>query len=244
MNADGITRPALRLQSPSRRVETCAEHGQYDAYRVGDQGWARCAKCVLVDEVAADRLQNSGLRGRFVNATFDGFEVPVPEQKQVLAECRRYVAELQRDAWTPLLLIGPPGAGKSHLGAAIVRATILERRMRGVMLTVREVIRDLRDTWRKGSEQSEEQRIDFYGCAPLLVLDELGVGFGSDSELVQLFDVIDRRYQMAAPTVFISNLSVPMLRQSVGDRLFDRINEASRVLVCNWASHRMPGAAQ
>lgn len=75
---------------------------------------------------------------------------------------------------------------------------------------------------------------------PLLVVDEIGVGMGSEAELVQLFDVIDRRYQLANPLVLVSNLPVPDLRAALGDRLHDRVRENSTVVPCNWASHRGP----
>lgn len=85
---------------------------------------------------------------------------------------------------------------------------------------------------------SEEKMISDIGTAPLLVMDEVGVGFGSEGELVQLFDVLDMRYRMELPTVVLSNLNAGQLKQVLGERIFDRLREGASVKPCNWASYR------
>ena len=101
-------------------------------------------------------------------------------------------------------------------------------------------MREIRATWRRESQETEEAAIDRFANAGLLLLDEVGVGFGSDAELTQLYDVLDVRYQRCLPTALASNLGPAELRAALGERLFDRLRENAEVLVCDWPSHRGP----
>jgi acyl-CoA synthetase (AMP-forming)/AMP-acid ligase II len=145
------------------------------------------------------------------------------------------------NAKMPIVGDDRPVHGLEHLVAALeggrvglVCVTLLEGYWQGVQ----HLIRTLRATWRRDSDSTEDEVINEFAYVPLLVIDEIGVGFGTEAEAAQLFDVIDRRYQARNPLVLISNLSVPDLREALGDRLFDRIREASQVVPFNWPSHR------
>lgn len=188
-----------------------------------------------------EALTRANLRGRFRAATFGSFDAESPEQERVLKACQEFVDE-PMNTWRVLLLIGPPGSGKTHLGAAMAHATIAKGRGARVM-TAREVVRRLRSTWARGAEESEQEVIDDLSTCSLLVLDELGVGFGTDAELTQLLDVVDTRYRECRPLVAISNLTPELLRAALGDRMSDRLREASQLHRCNWPSHRRSNPA-
>lgn len=237
------------------RSADCDVHGPYLSRRfrtLNLDRWSGCEAC-LAERIAqrereqeAERerirrrnlLREANLIGRFRDCTFDSFTASTSAQRQVLQACRGYVDMMATGTWSPLWLIGPPGTGKTHLGSASVRAGIESRGMAGRIVTARGLIRAIRDTWRREAEQSEQEVIAELGHVSLLVIDEIGLGFGTEAELVQLFDVIDRRYQLQLPTMFISNLAAPALRDAVGDRLYDRMREFATVQVCNWPSHR------
>lgn len=239
---------ALQLR---RETFECSTHGPVQVTTWGDREPA-CHRCV--DEARAsqdaereeaeraqriqDRMARSGLRGRFLDATFSSYETPSPGQQKAHAVCRRFVEGLPSGTGVGLLLIGSPGTGKTHLGAAMVQAAIAQRDQTARWIGVRDLIRDLRSTWASDSRRSEESVIDDYGRLGLLVLDEIGVDFGSPSELTQLLDVVDRRYQLKRPTVVISNHTVPELQGILGDRIYDRIRSGAKVVVCDWASRR------
>jgi len=270
------------LLKTDSRTETCAEHGEYTS-RLYIKFWSKCPKCTdavrLAERAESDARAkakkaaaqtaranalklSSGLVGRQFDSTFDNFEVSRPEQGDVLAACREYVQGFAYDSgngWTvpltSLWLIGPPGGGKSHLGAAMVNHLNAELKAGARMHSAREIIRLLRSTWSKdnpphtpsyetelgyvqGRAITEEMMIEDLGNAPLLVLDEVGVSFGSDAEHVQLFDVLDLRYRLQLPTVLLSNLKTAELKSALGDRVFDRLREGATVRMCSWASYR------
>jgi DNA replication protein DnaC len=248
------------LKEMPTRPASCDTHGDYDSVNFVGARWSGCPKCAQDAEdakraeiAASDRREKiesrmrlSGLEGRFCDATFADFNAAAPQQQKVLQACRDYAGGVAFDGGAGLWLIGPPGTGKTHLGSAMVRYVIEERQRSAAIHSGREIIRMLRSTWGNrergrtwdGRATTEEQMIDDLGHLGLLVIDEIGVGFGSDSEHVQLFDVIDLRYKYRRPTVLLSNLPTKGLKEAMGDRAYDRLREGAQVLACNWDSHR------
>lgn len=253
------------MESPMRkelptRDETCDTHGVFQSINFVGERWSGCAKCAAEErkrhdeevkraerrERIGNRIRLSGLEGRFVDAGFGDFDVTNPGQQKALQTCRDYVANVSFEGGTGLWLIGPPGTGKTHLGSAMVRYVIEERDRQAAIHSGREIIRMLRSTWGNrdrtrtpdGRAMCEEDMISDLGYMGLLVIDEIGVGFGSESEHVQLFDVIDLRYKHRRPTVLLSNLPTRGLKEAMGERAYDRLREGATVLPCNWESHR------
>jgi DNA replication protein DnaC len=233
----------------------CEKHGGFEATHIYGSHWTGCPECQRErdeedrrrqeenarQELASRKrelLRESGIQGRYLDASFDNFTATTKDQRRVLQACREFVATFDRERGGGLWLIGPPGVGKTHLGAAICRAVIEQHAKRARIASAREIVRRLRDTWRRGSEETEAAVIEELGGLSLLVIDEVGAGFGSEAEQVQLFDVLDLRYTLKRPTVLLSNLNQPLLRTALGDRSYDRLREGATVLVLNWASHR------
>lgn len=235
----------------------CPLHGEpltrflkFKNEHTGYEHWTRwhCTTCKADAEIAAAAAQRdearrqsmarlmhwSGLRGRFLDCTFDNFEAKTPDQQQALAAVRQYFESPDGPLW----LIGPVGTGKTHLAAAGVRHYCETAMAQATIITARQLIRELRATWEKGAEYTESQRVEYFGAVPLLVLDEVGIGFGSDAELTQLFDVLDLRYQDRRPTVLLSNLAPSGIKAALGDRIYDRMREGAQLLRFEWKSHR------
>lgn len=241
-----------RLRAAELIAGICDKHGQFERMSYVER--PPCPDCEHErqerereeraeqrrEELRQEALSRANLRGRFRDATFGSFNATTSPQRKVLLACQAFAAG-PMDQWRVLFLIGPPGSGKTHLGAAMAHATIARGRGARV-LTVREMVRRIRDTWHRDAEQSEQDVLDDLAGCGLLVLDEIGVGSGTDAELLQLLDVVDLRYQLSRPLVAISNLNAEQIRATVGDRLFDRLREGAEVHACAWASHRRPAA--
>jgi DNA replication protein DnaC len=257
-----ITKELKMEQSPlkatvnlTEKTENCPIHGDYQSRNFLGKIWSKCGACraesaeIEISEEKAKRhkaridrmVLDSGLDGRFKAATFANYTACLPEQIKVVKACQDYVQNFKEDAGGGLWLVGPPGTGKTHLGSAMVSAMIHTRQTPSMIFSSREIIRKLRATWgqQRGSCGSSEQDvIDELAQVPMLVIDEIGVSFGSDSEHVQLFDVLDLRYKHARPTVLLSNLPTKELKQGLGDRAYDRLREGSTAISCKWPSHR------
>jgi DNA replication protein DnaC len=77
----------------------------------------------------------------------------------------------------------------------------------------------------------------------LLIIDEVGVQYGTEGEQVIMFDIINRRYRDAMPTILITNLGKEGFKKYLGERSFDRLRENGIWVPFDWESHRGKRAA-
>ena len=155
--------------------------------------------------------------------------------------CQRYA-----DKWLErfklgggLVFCGKPGTGKNHLACAIANSVIENHQSDVYLTTVMRIIRKVKSTWGKDSDLTEEDAIKFYCSKSLLIIDELGVQFGTESEKIILFEIINERYEQMRPTILISNLTEEELGKYIGDRIIDRMKEGQgAVIKFDWESYR------
>ncbi len=137
------------------------------------------------------------------------------------------------------MLTGSCGTGKNHLAVSLAKS-IIRNHLASVELT--DVMRLTRAVKAPGAtmpRQPEESVLDHYSSLDLLVIDEVGVQFGSPAEMTILHEVINARYESVLPTILISNLPPEQLKEFISDRIFDRVTDGGRnYLVFNWASFR------
>lgn len=236
----------------------CSRHGAYMAKGtrlIRREVWSGCPGCREDEEAAGreerrlaaqraaaheheQRLNTAAVPARFIGRTLDNFKAETPEQTRALSICRDYVANWdnvrRKGSW--LVFSGLPGTGKSHLATAILQA-IMPRYV-GRYMTCMDLIQRLRATWRKDSEMSETELLETLTNIPLLVLDEIGVQYGTESEQNHLFDVLDRRYREVKPTILLTNQNKEGFRQFVGDRVYDRMVEVATWVPFAWPSYR------
>lgn len=99
-----------------------------------------------------------------------------------------------------LIVSGGVGTGKTHLAAVAVHEW--ERASRGApgsaqYVTADRLVREIKISWQQGT--AEQAVLDRYGDCGILVLDELGVGFGSNTETHYLSWTVARRYDLERP---------------------------------------------
>ena len=80
-------------------------------------------------------------------------------------------------------------------------------------------------TWRHGADSTEEDVIERFVSLDLLIIDEVGVQFGSPTEMIILQEIINARYESVLPTILISNLTFEQLKESIGERIVDRATD-------------------
>lgn len=238
---------------PDRQAE-CPEHGPYTAQHIMRSVWTKCPTCTgeAAAKAQAEReaeeqqrteqrhrqmLAQSRIPSRFIGRTFDNFIAGTDEQRAALTICRDFAENFAEHArkGASLILSGKPGTGKSHLTAAILQAHI-KRDVR--YTTCMDMIRAVRETWRKDSERSESQVLTYLEQLDLLAIDEVGMQYGTEGEQTILFDVLDRRYREVRPTILITNQDKDGFKQFIGDRTYDRLRETSRWVAFDWPSHR------
>ena len=63
--------------------------------------------------------------------------------------------------------------------------------------------------------------------------------FGSDTEKMFMFDIIDGRYENMKPTILISNLNREGVAEIIGERVIDRLRDGGgECLSFDWESGR------
>ena len=176
---------------------------------------------------------NAGLSPRTARHTFDSF-VASNDKQQKVKECAMKICDMVNsgeDVIPNMIINGSVGTGKTMLAAAMINNIIefrhskLKRGESSEIITAINLIRSLKATWAKDSETSEQELIKLYIRMPLLVIDEVGIQFDTDTEKLFMFDIIDGRYQNMVPTVLISNLGIEGIKGCIGERGFDRLRE-------------------
>lgn len=253
--------------SPNPSADTltkiCGTHGAYQAMVI-DSGeilgrpiFSRCPECSREAHATAEARQKAeaeamrvrrvarlneaaGIPLRFQDRTLDNYRAELPGQKRALTVARRFVESWpeQREKGTSLIFTGGPGTGKTHLACAI-GSEVMRAHLGSVGFgTVTELLRSIKDTYRKDSETSEQQAINRIVGFDLVIVDEIGVQLGTDHEKLLLFEVLNGRYQQCRPTVLLSNLSAADLEGYLGQRVMDRYRECGAVIAFDWQSFR------
>jgi len=200
-----------------------------------------CIKEMRMAELAEHELSRFLLRipERLKNMSFETY-IPINKQsKKILNECKEYAKTINGS----LIMLGSVGTGKTHLAVSIAReSTKLGKTPKITTLT--NMIRHIRSTWGNklrddyGHIISEDEVLEIYEDAELLVIDEIGSQYGSDNEKVIITELINTRYNNMLPTIIIGNITLSEATDYLGIRVIDRLKDGGKIMVFDWDSFR------
>lgn len=183
------------------------------------------------------RLFSCNVGERFKGMAFDDYKPTCDKAKKILSGCQNYVSGFETIQGASLLMLGSPGTGKNML-AAIIGQEVIKLGKSFFHTTALKLVRRVKDSWRN-KEESEQTVIDSFVAPSLLVIDEIGVQFGTPTEQLFLTEVINERYEKRRPTILISNLTLSQLTETMGARVIDRFyDDGSMIMVFDWQSFR------
>ncbi|HEU0072740.1 MAG TPA: IS21-like element helper ATPase IstB [Dehalococcoidia bacterium] len=167
------------------------------AARADKEGWpaARFLAALAEHEIAERarrRIERHLVEARLPPGktldTFDFDAVPMISKAQVMALAAG-------DTWLEkaanLLIFGPPGGGKSHLGAALGLA-LVENGWRVLFARTTDLVQKLQTARRDLQLEAAIARLDKYH---LLILDDLAYVTKDQAETSVLFELISARYE-------------------------------------------------
>lgn len=189
----------------------------------------------------ADLMDNAGIARRFETCEFDNYQAINQDAAKNLAACQRYASSWPErlNAGTGLVMTGNCGTGKNHLAVAMAKSIIRDHLAKVEITDVMRLTRAVKSTWRHNAEMTEEDVIERFASLDLLIIDEVGVQFGSPTEMTILQEIINARYESILPTILISNLTFDQLKETIGERIVDRVTDGGRNrLAFGWGSFR------
>ncbi len=183
------------------------------------------------------RSNASDIPLRFRDRTLETYEPATPSQRAALEAARAVLAGDIRS----LVLIGPPGVGKTHLAAGVYGACRFPARW----VNVADALTTMRLEIGLPPEDRDTTRA-IRGAAAhrgLVVLDDLGRENVTDWTGELVYALVNARYEAMLPTVATSNRTAEDLRDGPYWPAISRLAEDGRLIEVIGRDRRMRRAA-
>ena len=163
---------------------------------------------------------STAIMERYKDSSLDNFRCSDKYQENMI----KYFRDCVKNGFSDnIVLTGKVGTGKTHLCYAIINA--LEEKNQTYKwyssnkvyyTTVTEMIGFIRALWGKNSDKYDHDAVNRLKNIPLLIIDEIGVQYGTESERIELFDIFNHRYNSCLPTMVVSNLDRDKIEHTLG----------------------------
>src|SRR5919199_149292 len=187
------------------RCSSC--QGQGRLYARDERGYEVLRGCTCgADPRRLSLLTGLRLPSKFLDRTLSGYRAYSPAQQRALLRARRFVDEFVPGAsgQRALLFCGPPGTGKTHLLAGMLRELASQKGIRGRYEEFFLLLSDIRDGFSRGL--SSREWLEPLREVDVLAIDEIGKG-GRNREFEQgvLDEILSVRYNAGRPTLLATN---------------------------------------
>ena len=232
----------LRLSGLSSTLEVRLEEAQSNRL-----AYAEFLELVLADELAvrqerqvARRIKAASFREQKTIEDFDWDFNRSVKRKQIYDLAAGGFVRQKRD----VLVVGPPGVGKSHLvqalGWALAKA--------GCTVLYRSIFDAVRDLLHDEAFEGHDRVMAKYLQPDLLILDDMGMKQLPKRSGEYLFEIIMRRHQLKS-TMMTSNRPLEDWGKLVGDvpaatAILDRLLSEAQIIQITGKSYRLRGKSE
>lgn len=241
------------LNSP-RETKTCDRHGDYSAISFCGH-YSPCPECSKAkahereqrererqqQQIIERQLEEMGIPRRFKDIGISDINGESYREKKLVSDLKAYVANWKDNFKNGrcMVLCGGCGTGKTYKSIAMGKELINRYLARVKYYVFPKLIADIKAAFSGLTERTSEQIIEYLSNVDLLILDEISAGYGSETEKLLLFRLINNRYENCLPCVLISNCKMSELGAIIGEAALERVGEdAVFMLDCVWASRR------
>jgi DNA replication protein DnaC len=225
-----------------RAVEVFASLADSDRDRRDDR--LQFLAALVAEEAAATRQRRLNARLRFAHfparRTIEEFDFDFQPSID-----RALITDLAGldfvHAGTPVLFLGKPGCGKSHLAIALgIRA--VEAGYRGYFTTATDMVAAMTTAYADGSFPT---KIRTYTGPSVLVIDDVGITPFDRNQANAFFQVVNRRYENRSATIVTTNRGLPAWAELFGGdsvvaaAILDRLLDGAAVINIKGPSWRL-----
>ena len=206
-------------------------------------------------------LEQARLPRRYQHCEFESFDHTGPQKslEKAYLSAMSFVEEYPVER-KGLLLVGPIGCGKTHLGVSILKQLILTKSVPCLFYDYRELLKQIQNTYNDSVPATEMDVLRPVFDVEVLVLDELGAAKPTEWVWDTVSHILNTRYNEDRTTIITTNYAnLPAggsadgavkrgaaarasreetLGDRIGDRMFSRLQEMCRIINVDGGDYR------
>lgn len=212
----------------------------YQCNKCQDTGYIHNEKCNCFKQAIADLMySDSNIKAILANENFNKFSFrfysddyvdeslglsPLSNMQKVVAGCKNFVKHFDKKR-DNLLLLGNTGVGKTFLANCIAKE-LLDHGYTVIYLTafrLFDILEKHKFSKDEDSSLAASNQFDYILECDLLIIDDLGTELNNSFTNSQLYLIINERLLRQKSTIISTNLSLPNINSTYGERIFSRI---------------------
>ncbi len=182
---------------------------------------------------------------RYQSATFQTFKPQTSTQEEAYHFLK---TATEKGLKQNVFLLGNCGSGKTHLCYSFLKACADPKKDNHkplfcpsnycFMTSLKEILDEIKMSFKGQPLDTDESLLQKAIEAPILILDEVGLQYGSEMERIELYRLFNERYNTLRPCILISNLPLNKLRPLFGKRICDRVLDQAIIFQFQNKSYR------